>query len=191
MKPFHEVAVVRDGKTRVGWLIKKGVLQSLSMVEYVDEAKFVDLVKQGKIQYFEYENGRLKIAYTDEELFEVRGLNTEPITNLKEYLSLDMALQYKPLQEALTVSNGRPYAYVIGETLVPPDGNGTFVNAMVYSNDIMGIWRKILLELEKIGPQMVTFVQAYSRIAPNYISLSYIPLSLLKNIGFNITYRRN
>lgn len=48
MKMYHEVAVVKDGNKRVGWLLKKGTVGSNPpFMEYVDEAKFTQMVSQG------------------------------------------------------------------------------------------------------------------------------------------------
>ena len=191
-KPLREVAVVKDGKSRVGWLIKKGGVLTPSGIEYVTEEQFINLVKQGKIQHFEYENNRLKIAHTEGELAELRALNIKPAMSLREWLTKDVVLQYKPLYEALMVKNGRPYAYIFSETAAPPDRReklDTLVNVMIYSNDMVGTWQKVFSELRKDDPRIMPFVEAYSGVAPDCITLNFLPLSILKNTGFNISYR--
>lgn len=116
MKMYHELAQVKDGNKRVGWLVTahsdlKGAM--FYHLEYLSEEDFISCVSRGLVQYFTIKNGRLAIEYTSEELTAMRkaGVKKVPTSDLREYLSLDVSLQRKPLFEAL--NGGKPYVYGI------------------------------------------------------------------------------
>lgn len=109
MKQFHEMAVVKDGNKRVGWLIHEGKAGTPTSFEFVPEHKFKWLVEWGKVQNFVLENGELKIDYTDEELKFMRkvGAGCNKCQTLSEWLKQDVTLQYRYLV------NSTPYVYVM------------------------------------------------------------------------------
>ena len=74
MKQIHEVAVVKDGNKRVGWLVKTGLANTLSGLCYVTEESFKGMVKENVVQYFVMEGGNLTIKYTEEEIKNFKSL---------------------------------------------------------------------------------------------------------------------
>lgn len=116
MKMYHELAQVKEGNKRVGWLVSSYSDLKNAMfypLEYLPEETFISCVDRGLVQYFTIKNGNLAIEYTDEELLEFKkvGIKKVPTTDLREYLSMDVSLQHKPLFEAF--NGGKPYVYGI------------------------------------------------------------------------------
>lgn len=111
MKKFHEVAVVKDGNKRVGFLLKEGGASTVTPVQYVSEDKFKKLVSANLVQYFvpsTCDRG-YDLGYTNEEMANLPPIYNK-ISNIKDYFKYDMVLRYEELIRA--IKGGIPYIYL-------------------------------------------------------------------------------
>lgn len=91
MKQLHELASIKDGNKRVGYVMKVGGPEFYSKWYLADEAAFAKTVREGKVQYFESdEKGNPIIKYTNEELNFFAKLGTRPLYGT-QYWSQDMS----------------------------------------------------------------------------------------------------
>lgn len=68
MKQYHEVALIKDGNEHVGYVLKEGGVTALSPYKAFPMSSFNKYVQAGKVQYFQWVNGKAVVKYTDEEL---------------------------------------------------------------------------------------------------------------------------
>lgn len=190
MKMYHEVAVVKDGNKRVGWLLKKGIVSSNPpFLEYVDEAKFTQMVSQGLVQFFITESNQLKIEYTDEELKLLKKYKmTTTYSNLKDYLSHDINLQLRYLQTAMT--RGTPYVYVLNSNCT---GGVIALQAYIFTSDTQNTARllqQMLMSVPNFNPLVRKLYLACIKCYSNYLVIG-LPLSIFEDLAniyhFNIT----
>lgn len=52
MKKFHQVAHIKVGNKRVGYVMKPGAITSLDRWYLADEEQFAKTVREGKVQFF-------------------------------------------------------------------------------------------------------------------------------------------
>lgn len=190
MKMYHEVAVVKDGNKRVGWLLKKGIVGSNPpFMEYVDEAKFTEMVSQGMVQFFVTEGNQLKIEYTDEELKLLKKYKmTTTYSNLKDFLSHDINLQLRYLQTAMT--SGTPYVYVLNSNCT---GGVIALQAYIFTSDTQNTARllqQMLMSVPSLNPLLRKMYLACIKCYGNYLVIG-LPLSIFEGLAniyhFNIT----
>lgn len=186
MKPYHEVAVVKDGNKRVGWLLKEGPVQVQSAyLVFVTEEEFKSLVKNDKVQCFVIENGQLKIKYSDEEIAMFRKLKiSDSYSNLKDYLSHDMTLQYAYLSKAFTGLT--PYVYVLNSIV---QSNMTLLQGYIFTSQVQRAYTEMMMFLNNsnilgiIKGVIARNIRCYN----NYIMFT-VPIELLEILGKNANW---
>lgn len=187
MKPYHEVAVVKDGNKRVGWLLKEGPVQAQPAdLIFATEEEFKSLVKNDKVQCFVMENNQLKIKYSDEELamFKKLKINDSCYSNLKDYLSHDMTLQYAYLSKAFTGLS--PYVYVLNSVV---QSNMTLLQGYIFTSQVQRAYTEMMMLLSNsyilgiIYGVIVRNIRCYN----NYITF-FVPIELLEILGKNANW---
>lgn len=190
MKMYHEVAVVKDGNRRVGWLLMKGTVGSnFPFMEYVSEVKFTQMVSQGMVQFFVTEGNQLKIEYTDEEIKLLKKYKMITIySNLKDFLSHDINLQFRYLQTAMT--GGTPYVYVLNSNCI---GGVIDLQAYIFTSDTQKTARllqQMLMRIPCLNPLVRKMYLASIKCYSNYLVIG-LPLSIFEDLAniyhFNIT----
>lgn len=176
-RKWHEVAHVKDGNTRVGWLLKNGGVQDLTPVKYVTDEQFNKMVHMNQVQYFVPKGDRYDIGYTKEELVTLRKLGASGVDTLSGYLKNDICLQKRYL-DAIGV---RPYAHLMSTTV---SNNMVMVTAMVFTNDV-GKCIKVIegVNSEMPGWHMIFWMLSrVMRVASNYFVCS-LPADIWKSLG--------
>ena len=93
MKKFHQVAHIKVGNKRVGYVMKPGAITSLDRWYLADEEQFAKTVREGKVQFFEADNnGNPIIKYTDEELALLNSIGSNPKYG-KDYWNEDISFR--------------------------------------------------------------------------------------------------
>lgn len=196
MKPYSEVAVVKDGNKRVGWLLKKGNAGDVvPAFEYVTDDQFIQMVAQGLVQFFTLENSQLKINYTDEELKYFKKYKIQNnYNNLTDFLSHDINLQYRYLNSAW--SGGMPYVYVLHSQCAGGRFSGNVsvdLQAYIFYNNIDAVYSLLMSQLQNDSSLNSILKGLYSKtIQPktNYM-IVYLPMHYFENLGktfkWNIT----
>lgn len=101
MKRFHEVAHIKEGNRRVGYIMKPGDLTTLGKWYLADEAAFTKTVREGKVQYFEPDkDGNPTIKYSQEELNVLSRLGSQPLYG-KDYWSEDLSFRKSSIDDML------------------------------------------------------------------------------------------
>lgn len=182
MKLYHEVAVVKDGNKRVGWLLKEGPVQAQPAdLVFVTEEEFKSLVKNDKVQCFVVENNQLKIKYSDEELamFKKLKIKDSCYSNLKDYLSHDMTLQYAYLSKAFTGLT--PYVYVLNSAV---QSNMTLLQGYIFTSQVQMAYTEMMMWLN--NSNMLDIIKGVIsrniRCYNNYM-MFIVPIELLEILG--------
>lgn len=93
MKRFHQVAHIKVGNKRVGYVMKPGPVTSLGKWYLADEEQFAKTVREGKVQYFQADNnGNPIIKYTDEEIAFHNSIGVTPKYG-KDYWNEDISFR--------------------------------------------------------------------------------------------------
>lgn len=183
MKPYHEVAIVKDGNKRVGWLLKEGLSNSPNPVFFVTEDYFNTLVKNNMVQHFVWKNSGLAISYDVDEInyFKRKGISPKYNT-LSEYLKYNLALQYKYLYSAL--DGNTPYVHVINYS---SHKNVILITAFLFSSDLNSALSVIRNILNSNYYRFYSFLANTLEPKGNYISLT-LPLEVFEYLkNWNIS----
>lgn len=93
MKKMHQVAHIKEGNKRVGYVLKVGDPRNYSPWYLCDEETFVKAVRNNQIQYFMADpQGNPIVSYTQEEMILINQLKSVPYTG-KEYWSRDVSFK--------------------------------------------------------------------------------------------------
>lgn len=196
MKPYSEVAVVKDGNKRVGWLLKRGNAGDIAPAfEYVTDEQFTQMVTKDLIQFFTLESGQLKINYTDEELKYFKKYKIQNnYDNLTDFLSHDINLQYRYLNSAW--SGGMPYVYVLHSQCAGGRFSGNVsvdLQAYIFYQNINAVYSLIMSQLQNDSSLNSLLKGLYSRTiqSKNNYMMVYLPMRYFENLGksykWNIT----
>lgn len=133
MKKYHELAVVKDGNKRVGFLLKEGGASIVTPVQYVSEDKFKKLVSDNLVQYFVSStcDRGYDLGYTDEEMANLPPIYNK-INSIKDYFKYDMVLRYGELIRAF--KGGIPYIYLSSGMRATPDCEDVYGGYVFYAN---------------------------------------------------------
>lgn len=114
MKPYHEVAHIKDKNKITGYVVSKCILGNTANWGIVSKEKFEDMVKKDKVVYYTYDNKtkHVKLYFTDEEKQEMVKYGMQVIDyTLKEWYDNDKV--YKDLHIQELMNNGIPIVSVI------------------------------------------------------------------------------
>ena len=93
MKKMHQVAHIKEGNKRIGYILKEGDPRNYSPWYLCDEETFIRAVSNNQIQYFVADaQGNPTVSYTQEEMLLVNQLGSLPYTG-KEYWSRDISFK--------------------------------------------------------------------------------------------------
>jgi hypothetical protein len=103
MKQYHELATIKDGNRRAGYIITNSQVISDPLAtswQLVSAEQFEELVKNNRVQYLVYDNGTIKCRYTDEEKESLhkmmKGRNAKKFIEETEqnYFNMDCVFRY-------------------------------------------------------------------------------------------------
>lgn len=93
MKKMHQVAHIKEGNKRIGYILKEGDPRNYSPWYLCDEETFIRAVSSNQIQYFVADaQGNPIVSYTQEEMVLINQLKSVPYTG-KEYWSRDVSFK--------------------------------------------------------------------------------------------------
>lgn len=93
MKLYHEVAHIKDGNSRVGYIMKPGLPGTMGKWYIADLNQFAKTVGDNKVQYFQLDkSGKPIVSYTQEELFWLQQRGLPAITG-NTYWSKDISFK--------------------------------------------------------------------------------------------------
>ena len=95
MKLYHEVATIKDGNARVGYIMKPGSISAPGKYYIASSQQFNKTVREGKVQYFEWnsETNAPYVSYTAEELEEQRAMGVLAPLKGKAYWENDVVIR--------------------------------------------------------------------------------------------------